>query len=104
MRQSTYLNVILTVNAGLLAAMVWAQLADRPVLAQDVSAQSASGRMPPPAAGPAGVTTSADRQQRMIELIRELNLTVEALTSKLESGKLKVEVTNLKSSDVASAD
>jgi hypothetical protein len=99
MRQSTYLNVILTVNAGLLAAVVWTQLADRPLLAQDAVAQSVSQTAPA-----SGVTTSADRQQKMIELLRDMNLKVEALTSTLQSGKLKVEVTNLKSGDVASAD
>ena len=42
MRQGTYLNVILTVNAVLLAGLVWTQVADTPLLAETASAQSRS--------------------------------------------------------------
>ena len=34
MRQSRYLNVILTVNAVLLAGLLWTQVVDRPMLAE----------------------------------------------------------------------
>ena len=95
MRQSTYLNVILTVNAGLLAAVVWTQLADRPVLAQPASAQSSQ---------PVMKTTTADRQLRMIEIMGDMQTQLEAINTRLESGKLKVEVINLKAGDVASVD
>jgi hypothetical protein len=84
MRQGRYLNVILTVNAVLLTGLLWTQLSDRPLLASDVAAQSVPG-----------IPNAADQRQRMLEAMREIKDSVDATRNMLQSGKLKVEVTNI---------
>jgi hypothetical protein len=94
MRQGTYLNVILTVNAVLLAGVVWAHVAGTPVLSSTAIAQSAGGGT--------GIPNAADQRQKQIEAIRDLKASVDATNKLLTSGKLKVEVSNidaLKSAD-----
>ena len=88
MRQSTYLNVILTVNAALLGAVVWTQVAGEPALVQSASAQSARD------AGE-GIPNAASQRQKMIEALREIKASVDSMQKALTSGKLKVEVSNL---------
>jgi hypothetical protein len=93
MRQGSYLNVILTVNAVLLAGVLWTQIAGTPVLNSTANAQSAGGM---------GIPNAADQRQRQIEAIRDLKTSVDATNKLLTSGKLKVEVSNidaLKSTD-----
>jgi hypothetical protein len=87
MRQGTYLNVILTVNAALLTGVLWTQVAERPALSSAALAQSA------PRAD--GIPNAAAQRQKMIEALRDLKASMDANTRLLESGKLKVEVTNL---------
>ena len=89
MRQGTYLNVILTVNAALLAGLLWSQVAGSPVLTQSAVAQSAGAEKPA-----VGIPNAADQRQKAIEALRELNATVASLKKTIEGGKLKVEVTN----------
>jgi hypothetical protein len=84
MRQGTYLNVILTVNAVLLGGIVWTQIAGRPVLEQTATAQVGTG-----------VPNAADQRQKMIEALRDMKTSIDANTKLMQSGKLKVEVTNL---------
>ena len=89
MRQGTYLNVILTVNAALLAGLLWSQIAGQPGLAQSASAQTAGADKTA-----TGIPNAADQRQKVIESLRELNGTVSSLKKSIESGKFKVEVTN----------
>jgi len=89
MRQGLYLNVILTVNAVLLAGIVWTQVAGHPTLARSASAQTG------PVSPNQGIPNAADQRQKVIEGIRDLKTSVEAMKRTIESGKLKVEVTNL---------
>jgi hypothetical protein len=88
MRQMKYLNVLLTVNAVLMTAVLWTQLADQPLLSSPAHAQR------PPGAGE-GVPNAGSQRQQMIEEIRGLRSTLEATKSFMEGGALKVQVTNL---------
>jgi len=96
MWQGKYLNVILTVNAVLLAGLLWTQVAEQPVLAETAVAQS---RSKPSADGkykgsyykPNAAQQRAD-QMKILEAIQK---SVEAQTKLLSSGKVKVEVMNL---------
>lgn len=90
MRQSTYLNVILTANAVLLTGILWTQLADRPTLATTALAQSQ-----PPGSGGVGIPNAAAQRQRMIESLHEIKGSIEATRQLLQSGKVKVEVSNV---------
>lgn len=86
MRQQTYLNVILTLNAALLAAMLWTQLA--PTTRTDTT--EASTR-----ATAQGIPNAAEQRLRMIEALRDIKTSVDATLRLVESGAIKVEVTNL---------
>ena len=83
MRRTSYLNVILTVNALLLAALLWTQVADRPVLAK------------PAIAEPPSMPNAAEQRQKIINALQDLEQSVSESTRLLESGKLEVQVTNL---------
>jgi len=96
MRQGTYLNVILTVNAVLLAGLVWTQVAGVPVFAGNASAQSRSRLGPPPPTVP----NAGKQRERIAAKIMELKASVDETRSLLESGRVKVEVTNLDEVDI----
>lgn len=85
MRQSKYLNVILTVNAVLLAGVMWTQLSDRAAFSSAAHAQSSGS----------GFVNAAEQRQRMIEALNEIKGSVEATRKVVESGKMKVEVANI---------
>ena len=91
MRQRTYLNVILTVNAVLLAGLVWTQIADTPLLAETASAQNRSSL------GPAvpNVPNAGKQREQIAKEIVALRTALEKTRTLLESGRVKVEVTNL---------
>jgi hypothetical protein len=99
MRQGTYLNVILTVNAVLLAGALWTQIAGGPVLTQSASAQSPGGRD-----SGKGIPDAGAQREKMIEALRDLKASVDASRKLLESGKLRVQVTNLDEIDLKAAD
>jgi hypothetical protein len=89
MRQTTYLNVILTVNAVLLAGVLWTQLASRPLLAQSAEAQVAV------AAGTPGIPNAGGQRDQMIRQLDRVNRNIESVARLVEAGRVKVEVTNL---------
>jgi hypothetical protein len=90
MRQGTYLNVILTVNAVLLSAVLWTHMAGTSLFTTQAQAQS------PGAPNPGvGIPNSADQRNRMIESLRDIQGSMDSMRKFLESGKVKVEVTNL---------
>ncbi len=98
MRKSTYLNVILTVNAILLASMLWVQVADHPILAENAAAQSRSKPRQSTAnrhKQPFVFPNDADQRQKLIEEMKKVVTSVEATRKLIESGNIKVEVTNL---------
>ena len=93
MRQSRYLNVILTVNALLLTGLLWTQWSSGSGLAQSASAQTQQNL---------GVS-SAEQRVRMVENLDRLQQSMTSMQQLLESGKIKVQVTNLKDA-LATAD
>jgi len=94
MRQGTYLNVILTVNAALLTGLLWVQLAGHSTLSTEASAQTQT--QPPISGNPSLIPiNAADQRQRQIEGLREVKSAVDSMSKLLESGKVKVEVTNV---------
>ena len=90
MRQGTYLNVILTVNAALLTGLLWGQLAGHASFDAQAIAQ-----VPVPTGQSAIPVTSADQRQRQIELMRDLKASVDELKKTMQSSTFKVEVTNI---------
>lgn len=86
MRQRTYLNMILTVNAVLLGGLLWTQVTSTPLFDQTASAQGAKDAV--------GVPNAADQRQKMIEALRDIKASVDSTKKLVEGGKLKVEVTN----------
>lgn len=91
MRQGTYLNVILTVNAALLTGLLWGQLAGRASLDSSAVAQSVAV----PTGQSAIPVTSADQRQRQLDLMRDLKTSVDDLKKSLQTSTIKVEVTNI---------
>jgi hypothetical protein len=92
MRRRNYLSVILTINAALLAGLLWVQVADQPLLAGEASAQS---RTRPPLGEPPIVPPNAASQRaEMISELKKLGQSMEAIKRQLDSG-VKAEVTNL---------
>lgn len=89
MRRKNYLNGILTVNAALLTGLLWVQLAGQPVFSNTAAAQSSRDR------SPVKVPNAASQRQKIIEELGKLSQSVEAMKRHVESGSLKVEVTNL---------
>ncbi|MHC5026264.1 MAG: hypothetical protein ACYTGR_05820 [Planctomycetota bacterium] len=90
MNASKYLNGILTVNAILLGGLLWTQVANTPLLAEEASAQARSGGKPP-----AGFTNAGTQRQEMVRALKEVEAAVKKNSKLLESGRLKVQVTNL---------
>lgn len=85
MRRETYLNVILTINAVLLAVVLWVQVAERPLLAETALAQPSRIKIP----------NANDQRFQMINELKNMSKSLEVTRKLLESGKIKVEVTNL---------
>lgn len=87
MRQSTYLNVILTVVAVLLGGVLWVQIADKPLLAASADADGRNDKVT--------MTNAGAQRAKMIASIDKMHQAVVAQQKFLESGKAKVRVTNL---------
>lgn len=93
-KQVRYLNFILTINAVLLACFLWAQVVDRPLLAENASAQVRNKRdVPAP-------PNAAKQREDMIKALKDMNKSIDKLESMLTSGQLKVQVTNLDEIDI----
>ncbi len=93
MRQGTYLNGILTVNAVLLAVLVWTQLANQPPMVQSAGAQGAGG-----------MTSAGEQRQRLIESMRQVRQSVNETNRLLDRGTLRVHVVNASEIRRSSAD
>ena len=96
MRQGRYLNVILTINAALLSALVWNGLAEKPLMSAQAQAQN---QMTPIGDG---VPNAGKQRQFMLEALRDIRSQLEEMETKMESGAIKVQVTNLDELKVAS--
>lgn len=88
MRRNSYLNVILTVNALLLAGLVWVQVADEPLMANTATAQVRSKPTE------IKVPNAAAQRQAIVDELKKTNQSLEALKRTIESGGLQVEVAN----------
>jgi hypothetical protein len=91
MRKLRYLNAILTVNAVLLGMLVWTQLVGGPLSAMHPAVASAQSSSQPVQAVP----NAAAQRQQMIEALREMRRTNDATHKLLESGRVRVQVTNI---------
>ena len=85
MRQRTYLNVILTVNALLLACLLWTQVAAAPFAAQTAIAQEPRLLIP----------NAAEQRKKMIDAMEQINQSIDAQHRLLKSGAVTVKVANL---------
>ena len=91
MRQRTYLNVILTVNAVLMGGLLWTQVAATPMFATEAYAQKRS-RLGPPVPT---IPNAAVQRDRMLTGLRQVQRSVESISSLLRSGSVSVQVSNL---------
>ncbi len=94
MRQSRYLNVILTVNAVLLGGLLWTNVADQPLFVNEAVAQSRDYAPP----------NSADLRKKQLDEVRAMRAATDAMYKLIKTGKFKVEVTNLADFPSASSD
>ncbi len=85
-RQGTYLNIVLTALTLVLAALLWTQFASHGDM---VRSSFASDR------GASGIPDSGEQRERIIRELREMRGTLEATKELMESGRAKVQVTNL---------
>ena len=90
MRQSTYMNVILTVIAVLLSSLLWMQVAAKPLFAQGAEAQSTTRK-----AQSSPLSNAAADRAKMIAVLERMQKAVTSSQKLLESGKVKVQVSNL---------
>lgn len=90
-KQNRCLNTLLSMNALLLGGVLWTQLADRPMLDSSADAQMRAANT----ANNGGIPDAAQQRENMIQTILEMKKSVDSLTKTLESGDLKVEVSNL---------
>ena len=89
MRQQKYTNVILTVNAALLAVLAWTQLVGTPVLARPAEAQVRTQPVEP------RFPNAAQQRADITRAVAAVERAVQENTALLQSGDVKVEVTNL---------
>lgn len=92
MRNGTYLNVILTVNAVLLAALVWVQVTG-PAAPQPATAVAGTTMVQ-------GIPNAGAQRERMVRAIQSLEESVNGVSKTLAGGKLAVRVENLDEIDV----
>lgn len=74
------ITALLTANALLLAALLWVQVAERPIFARTAIAQTRQ------------LPNSGAQRQQMISLLAEVNRSMDETKRLLESGKVKVVV------------
>ncbi len=85
-RQGTYLNIVLTAVTILLAALLWTQFSGRGGMVQSSFAADRDG---------SGIPDAGAQLERIIRELREIRVTLEATKELMESGRAKVQVTNL---------
>jgi hypothetical protein len=96
MQQGTYLNVILTVNAVLLAALVWVSTGPAEADAQVATrGQPSSAVRSSPFTGTLFPVNAGEQRMRMIELLERINASTADVSDRLERGAANVQVTNL---------
>jgi hypothetical protein len=90
--QLKYMNIVLTINAVLLLGLLWSGWSGEPVFSNEAAAQSRSrpqGWRPVPT-----VPNAGKQRDRQIQATEEVQRSVDAMVRLLESGDIKVQVTN----------
>ncbi len=85
-RQGTYLNIVLTALTIVLAALLWTQFSSSGGVVRSSFASDRSAT---------GIPDSGEQRERIIRELREMRGTLEATRELMESGRAKVQVTNL---------
>jgi hypothetical protein len=108
MNAHRYTNVLLTINALLLAALLWVLVVERPLFADTAEARvvssplvekNVSGKQK----APVFANATAQRQE-IIAQLKRLNAGLAQQKSMLESGRIRVEVANLDEIEVVIED
>lgn len=108
MNAQRYTNVLLTINALLLAALLWVLVVERPIFAGEAEARvvksplvdkHVSGKQKAPV-----FANATGQRQEIIAQLKLLNAGLARQQSMLESGRMKVEVTNLDEIEVVIED
>jgi hypothetical protein len=89
--QGRYLNVVLTVNAILLSAIAYIQLAG----GAPWSASAVAQTPPPGTPGGGGIPNAGAQRQEMIGELAALRASVDGMKKQLEGGKMKVVIANV---------
>lgn len=92
MRRRNYLNVILTVNAVLLAGLLWTQMVGQPLVS---AAQAEDENDPEDQGRQQGIPNAGKQREVMITHLASIEAAVRDLQRTIASGKIKVEVKNL---------
>ena len=90
-RQGTYLNIVLTALTLVVGALLWTQFASRGGMVRSSFASDRST---------SGIPDAGEQRERIIRELREMRGTLEATRKLMESGRVKVQVTNLDQIDV----
>lgn len=89
-RQGRYLNIILTVNAILLSALVWMQITGN-TQSGSFGTQPAFAQSPPTG----GIPNAGGQRERMISELQAIKSSIETLRKNVEGGKMKVTIANV---------
>ncbi|HWB20450.1 MAG TPA: hypothetical protein VG711_09140 [Phycisphaerales bacterium] len=95
MRRHALLNGLLTLNAILMAGVLWTQLSDRPIFAGKATAGPADPALAP------SIPNAADQRQKIVDELRGIKASMESLKQSIQGGTYKVEVTNFSAMNAA---
>lgn len=95
MQRTKYLNVMLTVNAALMTALLWCAVVGSPMLDSRAEAQTFTrpSQQNPKFEVPT-IPNAAKQRYEMVEALRAIERKVDATNQLLSNGRLRVEVTN----------
>ena len=93
-----YLNAILTINAVLLALLLWSQVAGTPMFDRAAEAQATSGDSQDTFANP------IKQRKQMIDLLKATNESINKLNKSISDSTLNVEVTNFEDLELGDDD
>jgi hypothetical protein len=86
MRQGNYLNIVLTVIALLLTALLWTQFASGSLFVRTAAAKSPKA---------IGIPNAAGQRDVMINELRAVRASVDSMRDAVDGGAMRVSVMNL---------
>lgn len=92
-RRFTYLNGILTVNAVLLAGLMWTQIAGTSI--NDTASAQSRTRYADPVRDGKGVPDAGKQRMELVEAMRKLRKSIDSFYVLLDGGDIDVNVKNL---------